>query len=68
MLKIALEKKQKKRKKKPATNKKRGRPRKRLIKKIEEEDKAKNTPFSTINSDIEEEENVNRRLRSRREE
>ena len=65
ILKIALEKKQKK--KKSATDKKRGRPRKRLIKEIEKDDKAENTPSSSINSDIEEKEGINCRLRSRRE-
>ena len=65
MLKIALEKKQKK--KKPAINKKRGRPRKRLIEEVEEEDKAEDTPSSATNLDIEEEESISYRLRSQRE-
>ena len=65
VLKIALEKKKKK--KKLATNKKRGRPRKRPIKKVDKKDKTKNILSSATNSDIEEKEYVNYRLRSRRE-
>ena len=63
MLKVALEKKQKK----PASNKKRGRPRKGSTKEIKEKNKAENTLSSATNSDIEEEENMSYRLRSRRE-
>ena len=54
----------KNKKKKSVINKKRGRPRKRLIKKVEKEDKVKNTPSSATNSDIEKEENISRKLRS----
>ena len=48
-------------------SKKRGRPRKRLIKEIEKANKTEDTPFSATNSDIKKE-GISCKLRSRREE
>ena len=53
ILDTAREKKQKR--KKPAIKKKRGRPRKRLIKKIKEKDKIENITSSAVNLDIKKE-------------
>ena len=64
MLNTAREKEQKR--KKPATNRKRGRPRKRLIKKVEKKNKAENTTSSAINSNIKKEKYIIYKLRSRK--